>query len=99
MKSFMKSFLVAFLICLLSMTVFADTASSNKLIVNYIDVGQGDSELIECNGKFMLVDAGEREQGSVVVKLFEVKRGRKIRLCSCYTPSFRPHWWYGRGFK
>lgn len=27
--------------------------------VHYIDVGQGDCELIECNGKYMLVDAGE----------------------------------------
>lgn len=41
------------------MTVFADTASSNKLIVNYIDVGQGDSELI-ClpTGETILIDAG-----------------------------------------
>ena len=87
MKSFMKSFLVAFLICLLSMTVFADTASSNKLIVNYIDVGQGDSELIECNGKFMLVDAGEREQGSVVVNYLKSRGVEKLD----YVVATHPH--------
>ena len=87
MKSFMKSFLVAFLICLLSMTVFADTASSNKLIVNYIDVGQGDSELIECNGKFMLVDAGEREQGSVVVNYLKSRGVEKLD----YVVGTHPH--------
>ena len=87
MKSFMKSFLVAFLICLLSMTVFADTASSNKLIVNYIDVGQGDSELIECNGKFMLVDDRGRETGSSCCKLFEVKRVEKLD----YVVATHPH--------
>jgi beta-lactamase superfamily II metal-dependent hydrolase len=27
--------------------------------VHYIDVGQGDCELIECGGKYMLIDAGE----------------------------------------
>ncbi len=27
--------------------------------VHYIDVGQGDCELIECDGKYMLIDAGE----------------------------------------
>ena len=95
----MKSFLVAFLICLLSMTVFADTASSNKLIVNYIDVGQGDSELIECNGQFMLVDAGEKDKGTVVVNYLKTRGVEKFRLCNRYTPSFRPYWWYVRGFK
>lgn len=27
--------------------------------VHYIDVGQGDCELVECDGKYMLIDAGE----------------------------------------
>lgn len=87
MKGFMKSFLVAFLICLLSMTVFADTASSNKLIVNYIDVGQGDSELIECNGKFMLVDAGERDKGTVVVNYLKSRGVEKLD----YVVATHPH--------
>ena len=29
------------------------------LYVHYIDVGQGDSELVCCNGEYMLIDAGE----------------------------------------
>lgn len=87
MKGFMKSFLVAFLICLLSMTVFADTASSNKLIVNYIDVGQGDSELIECNGQFMLVDAGERDKGTVVVNYLKSRGVEKLD----YVIATHPH--------
>lgn len=87
MKGFMKSFLVAFLICLLSMTVFADTASSNKLIVNYIDVGQGDSELIECNGQFMLVDAGEKDKGTVVVNYLKTRGVEKLD----YVIATHPH--------
>lgn len=27
--------------------------------VHYVDVGQGDCELVECDGKYMLIDAGE----------------------------------------
>lgn len=87
MKNFMKSFLVAFLICLLSVTVFADTASSNKLIVNYIDVGQGDSELIECNGEYMLVDAGEKDKGTVVVNYLKSRGVEKLD----YVVATHPH--------
>lgn len=87
MKNFMKSFLVAFLVCILSVTVFADTASSNKLIVNYIDVGQGDSELIECNGEYMLVDAGEKDKGTVVVNYLKSRGVEKLD----YVVATHPH--------
>lgn len=87
MKNFMKSFLVAFLVCILSVTVFADTASSSKLIVNYIDVGQGDSELIECNGEYMLVDAGEKDKGTVVVNYLKSRGVEKLD----YVVATHPH--------
>ena len=37
------------------------------LAVSYIDVGQGDSTLIVCNGEAMLIDAGVPEEGQTVV--------------------------------
>ena len=42
-------------------TPFSETAQSERGVckVHYIDVGQGDCELIECDGKYMLIDAGE----------------------------------------
>lgn len=38
--------------------------ADENLTVHFLDVGQGDSILLEYNGKAMLVDAGERNQGS-----------------------------------
>ena len=43
------------------------SGSSNDLRIHFIDVGQGDSELIESNGHYMLVDAGEGDKGDIVV--------------------------------
>lgn len=34
-------------------------ATANDCAVHYIDIGQGDCELVECDGKYMLIDAGE----------------------------------------
>lgn len=34
-------------------------AANDTLKVHYIDVGQGDCQLVECDGKYMLIDAGE----------------------------------------
>lgn len=46
----------------------SQSAAEGKLRVSYIDVGQGDSSLIQLpNGKTILIDAGENDQGSKVV--------------------------------
>lgn len=38
-----------------------------ELKVHFLDVGQGDSTLIESKGHFLLLDAGEIDQGEVVI--------------------------------
>ena len=46
--------------------VASEKPADENLTVHFLDVGQGDSILLEYNGKAMLVDAGERDQGPVV---------------------------------
>ena len=43
-------------------------AAATDFAVHFIDVGQGDSTLIQANGKYMLIDGGERGSETTVVK-------------------------------
>lgn len=42
-------------------------SSPQDLKVHFLDVGQGDSILAESNGRFLLIDGGENDQGEAVV--------------------------------
>lgn len=42
------------------------TQSGQNLTIHFLDVGQGDSILLETDGKSMLIDSGESDQGKVV---------------------------------
>lgn len=44
--------------------------TNNNLKISYIDVGQADSILLEQNNEYMLVDAGNNEDGRLLVNYF-----------------------------
>ena len=49
---------------------------ASDLIINYIDVGQGDSTYIELpNGETMLIDASENEYGETIVNYIRGRQG------------------------
>ena len=48
-----------------------NTTDSNNLRIHFIDVGQADSILIEQNNEYMLIDAGNNEDGQLLVKYFK----------------------------
>ena len=54
------------IIALLILASSSIAASSENLTAHFIDVGQGDSELIQFAGKNILIDGGEQEMGGKV---------------------------------
>lgn len=66
--------LTAFIISIsLLLTLKPDTVDYKQLTVNYMDIGQGDSILIESDGKFMLIDAGKASESDVVISYLKNK--------------------------
>lgn len=53
----------AILICLSACT---SVANNSTFSIHFIDVGQGDSALIECDGHYMMIDAGTSAAGEKV---------------------------------
>ena len=62
-------------------------AAGTDLRVDFIDVGQGDSTLVEKDGHFMLIDAGERDQGDTVVSYLKSRGVKKLD----YVIGTHPH--------
>lgn len=57
------------------------------LAVHYIDVGQGDSILIGQDHHYMLIDAGENDQGQVVLKYLKSQGAETLE----YVVGTHPH--------
>ena len=59
------------------------TVPMDGLYVHYIDVGQGDSELVCCGGQYMLIDAGTPSAGSTVVEYIQDLGIKKLDYVVC----------------
>ena len=53
------------------------------LMVHYIDVGQADCILLEYDGKFMLIDGGNREDSQLVVSYLEQQGVEELEAVVC----------------
>ncbi len=66
------------------------TVPMDGLYVHYIDVGQGDSELVCCNGEYMLIDAGEPDAADAVLEYLDRHGIDKLDYLVC-THSHSDH--------
>lgn len=72
------------LIVILS-TIFCLCSCSSKdanssFSIRFIDVGQGDSALVECDGHYMLIDGGETTAGDTVYSVLEENGIQKLDI-------------------
>ena len=68
-----------------------DMKTGSLLAVHFIDVGQGDSILIQSpNGKNMLIDAGESSSQTLISSYLKSKGVKKLDVCICQLKN-GPH--------
>lgn len=56
----------------------AGNVKAEKMEVHFIDVGQGDSTLITCDGHAMLIDAGESTKGTAIQNYLQKQKIKKL---------------------
>ena len=78
----MKKYLALLLVLSLSLGLCACTASGKNSYfqITFIDVGQGDSALVECDGHYMLIDGGNKTAGDKVYNVLEEKGIQKLDI-------------------
>lgn len=65
----------------------SNTNNKNIIKVNYIDVGQGDSILVQVNGKNLLIDAGPNESTDKLISYLNKQNIKKLD----YIVATHPH--------
>ena len=55
-----------------------DFGRTESLDIAFFDVGQGDCSLIGCEGKYVLIDAGENDKGYLVLRYLDKLKVRKV---------------------
>lgn len=60
--------------------------SGEGLRIHYIDVGQADAILLECDGEFMLIDGGNREDSDLMVTYLEQQGVEALKAVVCTHP-------------
>lgn len=73
-------FFVFILILVLVLCACSESGSSSSFSVIFIDVGQGDSTLIECDGHHMLIDGGDVAAGDKVYNVLEERGIQRLDI-------------------
>ena len=61
----------------------APTSGGELLTVHFIDVGQADCALLECGGEYMLIDGGNKEDGSLVISYLQQQGVEELAVVVC----------------
>lgn len=73
--------LVLIIICLtLCLCSCSKSRSQSSFTIQFIDVGQGDSALVECDGHYMLIDGGDITAGDIVYNVLEENQVQRLDI-------------------
>ena len=59
------------------------TVSGKGLTVQFIDVGQADCALLSCDGEYLLIDGGNRDDSQLVVSFLEQQGVQELAAVVC----------------
>lgn len=79
MKKRIISLILVF-VTLLSLCACSSKNSNSTFSIRFIDVGQGDAALVECDGHYMLIDGGETTAGTTVYNVLEENGIQKLDI-------------------
>lgn len=72
--------LILVLVSLLSLCACSGKGTDSTFSIRFIDVGQGDAALVECDGHYMLIDGGETTAGTTVYNVLEENGIQKLDI-------------------
>lgn len=78
MRKILLSIALVFSVCFLTACTVQETQVVGQLKVSYIDVGQGDSELIQSGSQTMLIDAGTNDSTNALLNYLSKAGVKKI---------------------
>ena len=77
-------FALSLLLCGCAEVLPAETTVSGKgLTVQFIDVGQADCALLSCDGEYLLIDGGNRDDSQLVVSFLEQQGVQELAAVVC----------------
>lgn len=79
----MKKRILAFILLMTTLLCLCSCSKKNDdstFSIQFIDVGQGDSALVECDGHYMLIDGGDTNAGQKVYDVLEEKGIQKLDI-------------------
>lgn len=76
-----------FLVLALSIVLVSCSDENSTFQIVFIDVGQGDSALVMCDGESMIIDGGNKDQSSQVIKVIDENRVTALK----YVVLSHPH--------
>lgn len=79
--------LFAFTFIKITFYTYEEADTTGKLVIHYINVGQGDSMLLQSNGKNLLIDAGPRSNKDNLLKYLKKTGIKKLD----YIVATHPH--------